>query len=352
MASLPKQILAYRSAIDAMLPRIIDEAFNDVPALSTAAHEGRQLLEEYIARPGKRIRGALVASLYDDLTGTELNEVGLRAAAALEVIQAHLLMIDDVMDESPTRRGQPALHRAYQDSARVSLREAEMATILFADIAYAIANHAISQLDVPPQHVTRALGWLQADIITTNLGQFDDMSQSPARQPTFDDIMRRYQQKTSYYSFVNPLTLGLSLAGKQDEGRAAAEAFGVPAGVAFQLGDDLLGMFGDPDQTGKSNLDDLREGKYTLLMHCAYSVADDTGRMTLERLLGKADADAADLSEMQRLLESTGAVTHARQQGREAADQAIESAMSSTVWSKNHGNLLRDLVEFSIERSI
>lgn len=352
MATLPTQILAYRGPIDAMLSRIIDEAFHDVPALSTAAHQGRQLLEDYIARPGKRIRGALVASLYDDFMGTELDEVGLRAAAALEIIQAHLLMIDDVMDKSSTRRGQPALHYVYQDTAQVSLREAEMATILFADIAYAIANHAISCLEAPPQYVTRALGWLQADIMTTNIGQFDDMSQSLGHQPTLEDIMRRYQQKTSYYSFVNPLTLGLTLAGKEKEGRAAAEAFGIPAGVAFQLGDDLLGVFGDPGQTGKSNLDDLREGKYTLLMHFAYLAADETARTTLRRLLGKTDADEADLREMQQVLEVTGAVARARQERRQAADQAIASAINSTVWSKKYGNLLRGLVEFSIERSV
>lgn len=351
MDALPAHFLSYRDRIDAIISQVMDEAFAVVPELSSVAHDGRRMLERYITRPGKRIRGTLVASLYDDITEEQYSPIGLRAAAALEIVQAHLLMIDDVMDESPTRRGEPSLHYVYRDATDVSLREAEMATILFADIAYAVANHSISCLEVPSERVVKALGWLQTDIVTTNIGQFDDLSQSLASSPLYEDIIRRYQQKTGYYSFVNPLSLGLILAGASDTGRSEAEQFGVPAGVAFQLGDDMLGIFGDPHKTGKSNLDDLREGKYTLLMHYANMNADSSQRQVLHRLLGKSDADDADLKKVQRLLHDTGAVEQMSLVARQNADQAIRVARTAESWSSTYGNMLCELVAFLVERS-
>lgn len=348
MASLPEGITRYRPALEETLQAVMSDARQQFPDLSDKSAKCFDLLTEYTLRPGKRIRGSLLAAAYDDASGEEFSEVGLRAGAALEIVQAYLLMVDDVMDESSLRRGKPTVHRLYEEAFGSSLREAEMATILLGTITLTIATDVMCALDVPDAAVRQAVQWLHKDIALTNIGQLDDISQTLVRRPSYDDMLRRYQQKTSYYTFVNPITVGRTLAG-EDDVRREAEAFGVPAGMAFQLGDDILGLYGEPEATGKSNLDDIQEGKYTFLIHYAMEHADETQRMQLEKILGNRAANEDDLRVVQAVVAATGAYNKVKQDATLYADKAIKAA---TVWQDPFKTLLVDTARFSIERSV
>jgi geranylgeranyl diphosphate synthase type I len=170
----------------------------------------------------------------------------------------------------------------------------------------------------------------------TNIGQLDDISQTLSNPPAYEDAMRRYQQKTSYYTFVDPITLGRTLAGETNV-RLAAESFGIPAGMAFQLSDDILGLYGTPDTTGKSNLDDVREGKYTFLIHYALERANQEQRMRLEEILGNASANEGDLRIVQDIVTETGAYEQAQDDAKRYAEAAVEAAR---VWSNPFQSML------------
>jgi geranylgeranyl diphosphate synthase type I len=206
----------------------------------------------------------------------------------------------------------------------------------------------VCTLDASDAAVRDAMRWLNRDIALTNIGQLDDISQTLSNPPAYEDAMRRYQQKTSYYTFVDPITLGRTLAGETNV-RLAAESFGIPAGMAFQLSDDILGLYGTPDTTGKSNLDDVREGKYTFLIHYALERANQEQRMRLEEILGNASANEGDLRIVQDIVTETGAYEQAQDDAKRYAEAAVEAAR---VWSNPFQSMLVDIVHFAIERSV
>lgn len=347
MAQLPESLTQYRAVLEDTLQAVVTDARNQFPDLSDRSAKCFDLLTEYTLRPGKRIRGSLLAAAYDDVAGGQFNATGLKAGAALEIVQAYLLMVDDVMDESDLRRGKPTVHRLYKELFGSSLREAEMATILLGTVTQTIATDVLCSLDAPADAVRTAVQWLHKDIAFTNIGQLDDISQTITQQPSYDDMVRRYQQKTSYYTFVDPITLGRTLAGEENV-RAKAEAFGVPAGLAFQLSDDVLGLFGAPEATGKSNLDDIQEGKYTFLIHYALERADASQRAQLKAILGNRRATEHDLQIVREVVTATGALDRVKEDAASYADAALQAA---SVWTGSFGELLAETVHFSIERS-
>ncbi len=348
MADLPNDITQYRALLEGTLREVMKDARRQFPDLSDRSARCFEMLTEYTLRPGKRIRGSLLAAAYDDASGEQFGQVGLRAGAALEVVQAYLLMVDDVMDESSLRRGRPTVHRLYEEAFGSSLREAEMATILLGTITLTVATDIMYALDAPADVVREAVRWLNKDIALTNIGQLDDISQTLMQRPSSEDMLRRYRQKTSYYTFVDPITIGRTLAGEKDV-RAKAEAFGVPAGMAFQLSDDMLGLYGLPETTGKSNLDDIQEGKYTFLIHYALERADESQRVAVEEVLGSRTATESDLRRVQDIVTATDAYRRVKEDAISYADAAVEAA---AAWHGAFGMLLVNIVRFSTERSV
>jgi geranylgeranyl diphosphate synthase type I len=191
---------------------------------------------------------------------------------------------------------------------------------------------------------------MQRNIALTGLGQLDDIA-TPLSDVNEEDIVRKYVQKSSYYTFVNPLQLGFTLAGNTDKATLeACETFGIAAGVAFQLHDDYLGMFGVGDETGKSNLDDLREGKYTLLMHHALEHASPEAVHQLRSLLGNPQASEADLKTVQELLRASGSEAYCQAEALRYADEAKHSLEHSDIGTPELRTVLRTVVEYSISR--
>lgn len=165
------------------------------------------------------------------------------------------------------------------------------------------------------------------------------------------DILRKYTLKSGYYTFVCPLQLGVVLAGKGNaELLKEITDFGLAAGIAFQLKDDLLGIFTSTETTGKPNTDDIEEGKYTLLMHYAIEHAIEKERQTLMDLLGKPRISELEVLQVRDILEKSGAKAYVEKMISEYADQAKTLVASSSFWDKDAKELLISIVNYSIER--
>ncbi len=335
----------------------LETTFRDFPALlgvglSEPSRIALGRLREYSLRPGKRIRGSLAAVTFDEAAGTHLGQPGIQLGVVLELMQNYLLIIDDVMDKSAVRRGEPTVHELYlqQTDPKVDLHEAQMMAINVGQLAQHMACLVLANIDVDDAYVRQATQLLHRNIVTTGIGQIDDLYQQIGRDVSDEDILRKYQCKSSYYTFINPLQCGFALAGKADESTLeACRQFGLPAGVAFQLHDDRLGIFADSKVLGKPNLDDIREGKYTLLMQYSLRHASAADVTLLKAILGKAIADEADLSTVREILERSGSVAFVQQETELYADEA-HSALAAGSWSKSFVTLLNSLVEFSIRR--
>jgi len=348
------RLRAYRPLIDAEMARFMADA-PELFGVELSEHSQRALrhLSDYSTRAGKRIRGSLAALTYDTAAGTFHAEQAIQLGVVLELMQNYLLIVDDVMDKSVLRRSQPTVHELYRELT-VDFggeHEANMLAVNIGILAQHLANLLLSTIDAPKDRLDEAFRVLHTNIAATGFGQLDDLYQQPGREVSAEDIARKYRLKSSYYTFINPLQLGFVLAGKADDSRLrACVRFGEPAGIAFQLHDDYLGIFGEHSKTGKPALDDIREGKYTLLMHYALEHAEPAESKRLRAILGKADADQSELNTVQTILEITGAKDYCQAQAAAQVARAKEALEANELGDKDFRSTLSALVDFSVTR--
>ncbi|MET0864340.1 MAG: polyprenyl synthetase family protein [Nakamurella sp.] len=277
------------------------------------------LLVEFVAVGGKRLRPEFLwCGWTADPTPTTTtdDEALLLVGAALELIQACALIHDDVIDRSDSRRGRPSTHRAvakahadagltgdpehYGVSAAILVGDLALA---WADDLYVAGAQGLGAIDrsasVWAAMRTEVLGGQLLDLLTSSSSTAD-----PAAQAT--DAMRVNRFKTAAYTVERPLQLGAELAGASAATVTALRGYGADIGVAFQLRDDLLGVYGDPAVTGKPAGDDLLEGKRTVLLATARAGLQEAPELLaeLDAGIGRAAADPARLAE---IIAGTGA---------------------------------------------
>ena len=280
------------------------------PALVPVADEVRALAEG-----GKRLRPAFAYWGWRGASGGagEDDAAVLRAVAALEFVHASALVHDDVMDGAQTRRGRPATHIGFAarhggaDLAGDGDAFGTGAAILVGDLALVWSDELLGGAGVSLPALTRARAVWDTMRTEVTAGQYLDLLRAAGGLPGAQGALTVARYKSAGYTVQRPLQLGAAIAGAGAEVTEACTAIGLPLGEAFQLRDDVLGVFGDPSVTGKSADDDLREGKQTLLIALAEEQADDRGRALLRDLLGNADAGPEEFDALRTLLETTGA---------------------------------------------
>jgi geranylgeranyl diphosphate synthase type I len=270
--------------------------------------------------------------------------VALDAGAALELLHSFALVHDDIMDGSELRRGRPAVHRAFQDRHDAEgwrgpgQRFGEGAAILVGDFAFVYADVLVTR--VPPE-ARAVFDELRLELC---VGQFLDLRATATgeRDPERARTIEWY--KSGKYTVERPLHLGAALAGRLADLRAPLSAFGLPLGEAFQLRDDLLGVFGAEDVTGKPVGDDLREGKLTPLLAAAASRCDDGGTRLLERV-GQTDLRGDEIDAIRELLVATGAVAEIETRIGRLVDESL-TALATVPITEEARTALADLGRF------
>ena len=266
---------------------------------------------------GKRLRVAFCYWAWRGAGGADCAEI-VTAATGLELFQAAALLHDDVMDGSETRRGRPALHRHVAQMhddlgwSGDSERFGEAAATLAGDLCLAWSDELFSTSGLPSAAL--AAGRATFDTMRTQLmgGQYlDVLEQAVAEHHGGADVDRALQVlrfKSAKYTVEHPLLLGAAMAGAGPELLAGLSAYGLPLGEAFQLRDDVLGVFGDPGLTGKPAGDDLREGKRTVLIAQVRLLGTPQQQAVVRRHLGDPDLTHAGVTEVREALLDSGAV--------------------------------------------
>jgi geranylgeranyl diphosphate synthase, type I len=236
----------------------------------------------------------------------------IRACASLELLHASALVHDDLMDASDTRRGHPATHRAFEaehgaagwrgDAAQYGAAGA----ILLGDLLLSWSEELLRRCGLPVTAVAPALEVFDLCRSEVIAGQFLDVSAQARGSADVDTAMTVLRYKSAKYSIERPLQVGAALAGASAETLAQLSAFGLPLGEAFQLRDDLLGVFGDPSVTGKPAGDDLVEGKRTVLVALALDAAPPAQAAELDAALG-TPLSASDVDRLRRIIDDSGA---------------------------------------------
>ena len=268
-----------------------------------------------LAEGGKRLRPAFAYWGWRGASGGRGEDDGtvLRAVAALEFVHASALVHDDVMDGAETRRGRPATHIGFAarhggaDLSGDGVTFGTGAAILVGDLALVWSDELLGDSGLSSAALTRARTVWDTMRTEVTAGQYLDLLRAAGGLPGPQGALTVARYKSAGYTVQRPLQLGAAIAGAGAEVAEACTAIGLPLGEAFQLRDDVLGVFGDPAVTGKSADDDFREGKRTLLVALAEERADEAGRGLLDRVLGNADAGPEEFDALRRLLETTGA---------------------------------------------
>ncbi|MET9083164.1 polyprenyl synthetase family protein [Streptomyces sp. NPDC004237] len=293
---------------------------------------------------GKRLRAQLCVTGWHAAGGNrETAGIATAASAALELFQASALIHDDVMDASDTRRGRPSAHRALSAAytacgGRSSRSDTHglNAAVLLGDLALMWSDELLRD-QVEPAALARALPVMAVMRSELVYGQYLDLlSTDHQLSGDVEAALRVVRYKTAKYTVERPLHIGAALAGGGTEVLDACSAFAIPLGEAFQLRDDLLGVFGDPAQTGKPVGDDLREGKSTVLLALAVQQADEDERHVLRTLVGRPDLAEEDILHVRAILEATGA--------RERVEEMIAARRSAAVTALDQAPIPADTV--------
>jgi geranylgeranyl diphosphate synthase type I len=260
----------------------------------------------------------------------------VRACAALELLHASALVHDDYVDASDSRRGRPSTHRTFEREHRAAGWRSDpeqygaAAAILLGDLLLAWADELLRRSGFPVDRVAPALEVFDLCRTEVIAGQFLDGSVQARGRADVETAMTVLRYKSAKYSIERPLHIGAALAGAVPEQLATLTGFGLPLGEAFQLRDDLLGLFGDPEVTGQPAGDDLVEGKRTVLVALALDGASPGDAAVLDGALGRALTEE-QVDELRRIIERSGA--------REQVESAITGLTDSAVAALERANV-------------
>jgi geranylgeranyl diphosphate synthase type I len=349
MGTDPAALGHIRDQVGCALREFLDQQRAVLLATGDELLPGLAALTELLAA-GKRLRPAFCYWGWRGAGGEDCPPI-LAAAAALELLHAGALVHDDVMDGSDTRRGRPSLHRMF--AARHAAQRwrgspesfGASAAILMGDLLLAWTDAMFHGSGLPPATLRR--GQPVLDLMRTEVmaGQYLDLLGQAAGDGTVASALRVVRYKTAKYTIERPLHLGAALAGLPDGPVPAAySAYGLPLGVAFQLRDDILGVFGDPAQTGKPASDDVREGKRTVLLAIARSRASAAQAQIIDRRLGDPRLDDAGAAEVRAVITGTGALAACESM----IDQHVAQAVSALAQAPITGEARVALAELAV----
>ena len=283
------------------------------------------VLTEFV-RDGKSLRSTFAYLGWR--CGSGENKFAVRAAASLELLHAFALLQDDVMDDSQQRRGRPAAHVQLADWHRRqglfgSARFGEAAAVLLADMCLVWAEQMLRECGLNENALARA--WSSYDGMRSELaaGQLADLLNDVAGAPALDQVLDIARRKSGNYTVRRPLELGANLAGCAPSLLAILGEYGTLIGEAFQIRDDLLGVFGHPSVTGKPIGDDVRERKATTVVTLAQQSAVPGVRAKLREVWQDRVLDDAAVEHACELIESTGARGRAERMIDERVDRAL-----------------------------
>ena len=319
--------------LSATLNEFFEQSIENATSIDSSYRQLWEIMYGLIRSGGKRLRPQMTMLAYEAFGGTDTEKI-VPIAAAQELLHFSLLIHDDVIDRDYTRYGTLNVSGRYKisyskfiDNEDDLVHFSHSAAILGGDLLLSGAYQLVSSSQLTERQKIVVHNLLSRSIFEVAGGELLDTESSFV--PYVDgDALKIARYKTASYSFVIPLLTGAILAGASDEQMQVLEEFALTIGTAFQLVDDLLGVFGEEETTGKSITGDIREGKRTYMVEQATAAMTTVERATFERVFGKHDATAEEIELVKHMLISTGA--------KKATEQMIQTYKNSALGAISH----------------
>ncbi len=352
----PLERAGLRPRVDKALAAFLATQRTRLLAIDEVLADVSDALDDFVLGGGKRLRPAFAYWGYRGAGGTDSEQV-VAAVAALELVQASALIHDDLMDRSDTRRGEPAIHR------RFAARHAgagwggdgdsfgDSAAVLLGDLAMVWSDELLHTSGVEPADLARARPVFDEMRTEVTAGQYLDVLTVVTRDMSTERAGKVARYKSAKYTVERPLLLGAALAGAPAALTRAYSGYGLPLGEAFQLRDDVLGVFGDPAQTGKPAGDDLREGKRTYLVAAAHAALGAAERGELEARLGDPSLDDAGVERLRALIRDSGALARTEERITALTSTALAELAAAELEAEAR-TVLRELADAATRRAV
>jgi len=325
----------------------IDEALERFFVKKSQGKKGVELeaivkLRDFTLRGGKRIRPIFMLAGYW-LNG-EIDRRIIDASISLELMQSYLLIHDDIIDRSDMRRGGPAFHRMFNFDEQIN----EGLAIVCADLSDAYSHEILLNSEFPEDRLNSAMKIMAETVEMTGIGQLMDITLPLSDRVTEEDVIDVHRYKTAQYTINGPMKMGAALSGYSRI--ESIDNYGIPLGIAFQIQDDILGMFGDEAQLGKSVLSDFKEGKKTHMILYAFELADPRDANYIRERLGKKEIRMEEFEKVRSIIVESGAL----EKTRRLADSYYQRALSSIDSLTDDGEKraeLRKMAEMMVKRA-
>lgn len=348
---------SYRERLSERMAGFLDLQRGQLQEVSGDASELVDAIAQ-LADGGKRLRALLAYWGWRGAGGARLADEAVQAGVAIELFQAAALIHDDIIDRSATRRGKPSVHRRFELSHAErgwSLDPAhfgQAAAILAGDLCLSFSEEVFAGIPAASESARVIFNRMRTEVMA---GQYLDVLEEVAGpgRPAGEAVGRALQilrYKSAKYSSEHPLCLGGALAGAGPELIAAYSAFSLPLGEAFQIRDDVLGVFGDPATTGKPAGDDLREGKRTVLIGLAVDRCSPAEAEFIQAKLGSPDLGDSEIDSLRAIIDGCGALAEAESMISAFSSDAY-SALETLPVEDTVAGALRALADRAVQRT-
>ena len=356
-----EKLKGHKQEIDKRLSKYFHEKLGHAVTESESIEYITELSEhinEYNLRGGKRIRPAFVVEGYRAVGGKDFDAI-YDAALAIETMEGYLLIHDDMMDRDDLRRGGKTVHRIYREWFKEKLngddKEAEhfgnSLAIDAGDIVETFGPELIATSNFPAERKIEAIKRYTTITRYTGYGQALDLivDKLPINEITEKHVITIHKFKTSLYTITGPLQIGVILAGGTKEQQSIMEQYGENLGIAFQIQDDLLGVYADEKKLGKPVGSDLKEGKRTLLILKALEKGTPEQQARLKSFLGKQDITPEEVKEAQEIIKETGSLDYSKQLAIDYAKKGIQ-AIENADFNQEAKEYLLGIADYLINR--
>lgn len=349
------ELLRYKAIVDSELEKYFDRKSEDFIKISPFITDLFSHLKEFTLRGGKRLRPTLLYHSYKAFGGKEEEDV-IAISIFIELIQSFLLIHDDIMDHADLRRGGDTIHKIYEKYAESSNYEepyhfGSTIAILVGDLANQLAFELIADSKLENKDkLLKLLKLLTYQLVGVVCGQVHDILLSNDKVYTLKDITNVHHYKTAKYTYEIPVIAGALLAGATDEEIDHLTEYSTYAGVAFQIYDDILGVFGDDENTGKPTTSDISEGKKTLLTLKVEETGTNDQKEILKRYLGKKDLTIEEAEEVKTVMKDSGALEFSKQACKDYVEAAQNNLDNIKREKTDSFTFLYEIAEYCINR--
>ncbi len=335
---IKQKLASFKAEID----KVIDSGeFIELIAKEDCRKQMLSYLEEFrkFTQDGKRIRPFLVSFGYEMTAGKYDSRI-IMPALAFEIFQSGILIHDDIIDASDTRRGKPCMHKTI----------GEAKAICVGDFGFMAAVDACARSEFEPSLVIKAVRHLSHMIELTIAGEIKDVELSETDDFSEEDILNMYRLKTAWYTMTGPMQLGAILGGADEKLLSDIEKIGTSMGTAFQIVDDIIGIFGTKETIGKSNLSDMNEGKKTVLYSHFMAHADENMKKEFSEVYGTGNGKEAELEKVRKMFTDAGSLDYSKALCRKYVDEA-EIIINEMSISDECKETLHDFLDYLCVRN-